>query len=157
MTEYTPEKVADLIAEARSRVHAHRELSRRMGGQGLKLSELYEDHAAMADALEVVSAERDRARSGAKTLGEIVERQVEDTLRWAGMEDQIGMDDPDQQLAWELCAEMPGKIATLLSDRDRLHKAITEALSFESVLPAIATEPRRILRAALDKEGNDET
>lgn len=39
------------------------------------------------------------------------------------------------------------------ADRDRLHKAITEALAFESVLPAIATEPRRILRAALDKEG----
>lgn len=44
----------------------------------------------------------------------------------------------------------------LRADRDRLHKAITEALAFEAVLPAIATEPRRILRAALDKEGNDD-
>lgn len=58
----------------------------------------------------------DRARSGAHTLGEIVERHVEDTLRWAGMEDQVGSDDPDQQLAWERCAEMPGRIAALQAE-----------------------------------------
>lgn len=55
----------------------------------------------------------ERTKRGAKTLGEIVERQIEDTLRWSGMEDQIGTDDPDQQLAWERCAEMPGRIAAL--------------------------------------------
>lgn len=47
-------------------------------------------------------------------------------------------------------------LTAVSAERDRLHKAITEALAFESVLPAIATEPRRILRAALDKEGNDD-
>lgn len=47
-------------------------------------------------------------------------------------------------------------LTAVSADRDRLHKAITEALAFESVLPAIATEPRRILRAALDKEGTDD-
>lgn len=74
-----------------------------------------EEELAAHDAeVRAESAEAlDRAKRGAKTLGEIVERQVEDTLRWAGMEDQIGTDDPDQQLAWELCAEMPGKIAAL--------------------------------------------
>jgi hypothetical protein len=60
----------------------------------------------------------EKAQRGARTLGEIVERQVEDTLRWAGMEDQIGLDDPDQQTAWELCAEMPDKIARLTRERD---------------------------------------
>lgn len=39
-------------------------------------------------------------------------------------------------------------------DADRYRAAIEEALAFESVLPAIATEPRRILTDALtDKEG----
>lgn len=47
------------------------------------------------------------------------------------------------------------EFARIKAERDRLHKAITEALAFESVLPAIATEPRRILRAALDRMTTD--
>lgn len=69
-----------------------------------------------AEAAEALA----RVKRGAKTLGEIVERQVKDTLRWAGMEDQIGTDDPDQQLAWERCAEMPGRIAELEAEVVRL-------------------------------------
>lgn len=67
------------------------------------------DAEVRAEAAEA----HERTKRGVKTLGEIVVRQVEDTLRWAGMEDQIGTDDPDQQLAWERCAEMPGRIAEL--------------------------------------------
>lgn len=62
------------------------------------------------------------AKRGARTLGEIVERQIEDMLRWAGMEDQIGTDDPDQQLAWERCAEMPHRIAELEAQVASLRK-----------------------------------
>lgn len=65
----------------------------------------------------------ERTKRGAKTLGEIVVRQVEDMLRWAGMEDQIGTDDPDQQLAWERCAEMPGRIAELEAELAELRAA----------------------------------
>lgn len=76
--------------------------------------ELLEALAAHDAEVRADSAEaHERTKRGAKTLGEIVVRQVEDTLRWAGMEDQIGTDDPDQQLAWERCAEMPGRIAEL--------------------------------------------
>ena len=43
--------------------------------------------------------------------------------------------------------------ATVLrAERDRYRAAIEEALAFESVLPAIATEPRRILSRALNDE-----
>lgn len=52
--------------------------------------------------------------------------------------------------------ESADALTAVSAERDRLHKAITEALAFESVLPAIATEPRRILRAALDKGRNDD-
>lgn len=68
---------------------------------------------SMEDADAAFSRWLAREKRGAKMLGEIVERQIEDMLRWAGMEDQIGTDDPDQQLAWERCAEMPGRIAEL--------------------------------------------
>lgn len=91
----------DLITEARD--YASRRTGTVPGSLALRL----------VIELEAVAAERESAKRGAKTLGEIVDRHVEDTLRWAGMEDQIGMDDPDQQLAWELCAEMPSRIAAL--------------------------------------------
>jgi hypothetical protein len=39
---------------------------------------------------------------------------------------------------------------TAEEERDRLTAAIREALAFESILPAIATVPRRILTEALD-------
>ncbi|WP_217183394.1 hypothetical protein [Streptomyces sp. AC495_CC817] len=77
--------------------------------------------------LKEAEAARDRAKRAAKTLGEIVERQVEDTLRWAGMDDQIGVEDPDQQLAWERCAEMPTRIKELEAERDRYRAAIVDA------------------------------
>jgi DNA/RNA-binding domain of Phe-tRNA-synthetase-like protein len=94
MNEYTPEKVAELIAEARAFVN--------VTDDGF-----YENHLvrALADALTAVSA-----------------------------------------------------------DRDRLRKAITEALAvrLDRNLPLHRAWPRyqddieRILRAALDKEGNDD-
>ena len=103
MSEYTPttEEVREYIRAA-DRVTAH------MFAGSADSVEAFDRWLAAHDAdVRAESAEAlDRAKRGAKTLGEIVERQVEDTLRWAGMEDQIGTDDPDQQLAWELCAEM---------------------------------------------------
>lgn len=86
----------------------------------------------LADALTAVSAERDAA---IRDLA-VADRQ------FTKLKEQTGSADAER--------------IDLRADRDRLHKAITEALAFESVLPAIATEPRRILRAALDKEGNDD-
>lgn len=108
MTDYTPEKVAELIADlrARARVAVSHEATDALN--------------AAADTLAAVSAERDEARYWAETMQ----------------------------------AQKFGAKARI--ERDRLHKAITEALAFESVLPAIATEPRRILRTALDKEGDDD-
>ena len=60
--------------------------------------------------IESLTAELELYKRGAKTLGEIVDRQITDLLRWAGMEDQIGTDDPDQQTAWERVNEMPEKV-----------------------------------------------
>ena len=101
----------------------------------------------------------DRAKSAARTLGQILERQVEDTLRWAGMEDQIRTDDPDQQLAWELCAEMPGKIATLTAERDRYRAAIEEASrawTDDSVSNTVAgVRAYQILSRALNENGGE--
>lgn len=67
-------------------------------GQMARLEQI----AAEVDQLE---RELDRTKRGARTLGEIIDRQITDLLRWAGMEDQIGLDDPDQQTAWERVAE----------------------------------------------------
>ena len=66
--------------------------------------------AIIQDQISDLESEVALYKRGAKTLGEIVDRHVEDLLRWAGMEDQIGNDDPDQQTAWELVAEMPETI-----------------------------------------------
>lgn len=57
--------------------------------------------------------ELERVKHGAETLGKIIDRQVNDLLHWAGMDDQIGLDDPDQQTAWELVAGMPNRIKEL--------------------------------------------
>ena len=63
---------------------------------------------------EVVAlSDHAKTKNACAELGRQLERFIEDTLRWAGMEDQIGLDDPDQQLAWEKCAEMPGRIQAL--------------------------------------------
>lgn len=103
---------------------------------------------ALRQALMKIASERDRAKRAAVTLGRIVERQVEDTLRWACMEDQIGTNDPDQQLAWELCAEMPGKIAALTVERDRYRASLEE---IQAMLPGPRTFAESLAR---DFEGN---
>lgn len=104
-SEYTPEKVAELVAEARYDAKVF---------LGLNVGTLL---AHLAAALTAVSADV-----------EMWKQETDDAKAYAALVD---------------------------ADRDRLHKAITEALAFESVLPAIATEPRRILRAALDQEGEN--
>lgn len=110
----------------------------------------HSDHTAAKyyQRMREAEQERDRAKSGAHTLGEIVVRQVVDTLRWAGMEDQIGTNDPDQQLAWDLCAEMPGKITALTAERDRYRAAIEQV---RAMLPGSRTFAESLSR---DFEGN---
>lgn len=97
-------KRQDVIEEMRAYERAHRLQSR----DGFR-----PDHLEEADRIGRWTDALERCGRGAKTLGEMVDRHIEDTLRWAGMEEQIGTDDPDQQLAWERCAEMPGRIAAL--------------------------------------------
>lgn len=57
-----------------------------------------------------------RLKRGGETLGKIVDRHIEDTLRWAGMEEQIGTEEPDQELAWERCSQMSSRIKALESE-----------------------------------------
>lgn len=118
MSEYTPEKVAELIAEARTRMEPH------------KLSWDGEMIDLLADALTAVSAERD------------AEHKRAESFLYLGESDRI-------------------EHAKVEAERDRLHKAITEAL--ESTIQRAPSSPdramddaRRILRAALDEEASDE-
>ena len=67
---------------------------------------------------DVTAEKHQKTKDACKELGRQLERFIEDTFRWAGMEDQIGQDDPDQQLAWEICAEMPDTIKELTRERD---------------------------------------
>lgn len=137
MSEYTPEKVAELVAE----------LEGFAAGSESARATLMRDAAA---ALTAVSAERDAV--------------IRDLDAGFAESDHLSakyyqrMRDAEREMhARELHHFEEEQIsADLRADRDRLHKAITEALAFESVLPAIATEPRRILRAALDKGQDDD-
>lgn len=123
MTEYTPEKVADIAAW----------LLREHGSELSPLGRNYTD-AEMADALTAVSAERDR---------------LDESF--------------DRDLPWRY-SEMLEQVKTMRTDRDRLHKAITEALDHDPLhgrpegLHCGGMSPciHGILRAALDKEGNDD-
>lgn len=107
MTEYTPEKVADLIAEANgvstNAVVANPRRCRNMIGQ-------------LADALEAMVKDMH-----ARELHHFEEEQAR---------------------------------AKAEAERDEALAAIREALAFESILPAIASEPRRILSRITDKEKN---
>lgn len=60
MTEYTPEKVAELVAEARERVQAHRDFAK-YAPTSARLDGFYENYSDIADTLEAVTAERDEA------------------------------------------------------------------------------------------------
>lgn len=74
----------------------------------------FRDRANRAHLAWKSARERDRVtQRAAQTLGKIIDRQITDLLHWAGMDDQIGLDDPDQQTAWELVAGMPDEIKTL--------------------------------------------
>ena len=150
-SEYTPEKVAELIGRAEDRVKGHASFVAYMQTGRGKLSELYDEHRALADALTAVSAERDAV---------IVER-----------------DDLEDRLAAYLCDSTGGRLSKTGYDvrtmvqhteeyydglhseelrradawADRLHKAITEALA-----ERMNVEADRILRAALEQKGNDD-
>lgn len=105
--------------------------------------------------------------SAARKTAERIRNVIGPSDRYADMIDRLS-DALEHRITWEdadtialadyrlQLGNAVNRYAKAEAERDRLHKAITEALAFESVLPAIATEPRRILRAALDKEGNDD-
>ena len=128
MTEkYTPEKVAQLIAEARAEGADWRE---NIGAMPL--------FDRLADALTAVTAERDAVLAG----------------KYVPL--------ADLEASWRVGAGY-------MAGRDRLHKAITEALDLTrpgaSVPPGVSearhidrlmATANRILRASLDKEGNDD-
>lgn len=153
-TEYTPEKVNELIEQANGlRPTWNRGM---YGSRDDMYANVKPLVSRLADALTAVSAERDAA---------IVERDdLEDRLAaylcdsTGGRLSKTGYDVRTMvQHTEEYYDRVHGEeLDRIEADRDRLHKAITEALAFESVLPAIATEPRHILRAALDKEGDDD-
>ncbi|WP_404474813.1 hypothetical protein [Microbacterium aerolatum] len=83
-----------------------------------------------ADALTAVSAERDAAirEMHARELHHFEEEQIS--------------------------ANQAHNLRVLMADRDRLHKAITEALRMADA--GLYANVHRILQAALDKEGNDD-
>lgn len=116
MSEYTPEKVAELVAEVRD------------VGEFLADHEYYEYRliARLGDALTAVSAERDEEREARRRT----------THRYRT------------------------RLLKAQADRDRLHKAITEALETAPKLGELrwrnVDRMIGILRAALDKEGNDD-
>ncbi len=151
MTEYTPEKVAELITEAR-------EKGRNNISKGITLND------RLADALTAVTAERDTA--------------IRDLDAGFAESDHLSakyyqrMRDAEREMhARELHHFEEEQIsADLRAERDSLHKAITEALDWrdEAYHGAFGVEDfaqgygyarrsiARILRAALDKEGNDD-
>lgn len=113
MSEYTPEKVAELVAESRVK----------------HCSDCDHFIGAMGTALTAVSAERDEATANHHR-----------TVR-------MNNDLVDQKM-------------NLSEESDRLHKAITEALAAAPKLGELrwrnVDRMIGILRAALDKEGNDD-
>lgn len=117
MTEkYTPEKVAELVAESRVK----------------HCSDCDHFISAMGAALAALSAKLDRERAVSKP-------HRPSARAWASIVERA--EDAED-------------------DRDRLHKAITEALAAvrreygSYLLPYSQAE--RVLRAALDKEGGDD-
>lgn len=130
MTEHTPEKVAELVAEARKLLFS----DSAFGYEDTKEGDLI---FRLADALAAVSAERDELRSRVAFAAAIV--------------------------SGDATFERYEELERATADRDRLHKAITEALaglelSAEPDWPGwnVLTGTENILRAALDKEGSDD-
>lgn len=138
--EYTPEKVAELITEAR-------EKGRNNISKGITLND------RLADALTAVTAERDTA--------------IRDLDAGFAESDHLSakyyqrMRDAEREMhARELHHFEEEQIsADLRAERDSLHKAITEARKLNDRAQRdldIWEDMDRILRAALDKEGNDD-
>lgn len=122
---YTPEEVAELVADTRD----YADYMRRVWGEDAGARDDARLFDWLAAALTAVSAERDEAR------------------RWAEAMQA-------QKFEWE------GREARARAERDRLHKAITDALAWLD--DERLTDDQHIggaranLRAALDKEGNDD-
>lgn len=147
MTDYTPEKVDEEIATAQkavwSEIHGHDATRRYSVGEVKQLVYSLDNAFSSAlTALTAVSAELDRERVGSKP-------HRPSARAWASIVERA--EDAE-------------------ADRDRLHKAISEALDWrdEAYHGAFGKGEfaqgygyarraiGRILRAALDKEGNDD-
>ncbi len=138
LSEYTPEKVAELITEAR-------EKGRNNISKGITLND------RLADALTAVTAERDTA--------------IRDLDAGFAESDHLSakyyqrMRDAEREMhARELHHFEEEQIsADLRAERDSLHKAITEALATAPKLGELrwrnVDRMIGILRAALDQEG----
>ena len=142
MTEkYTPEKVADLIAELRNEKWEAEALARQVHWRLYKKA---------ADTIEAVITERDEEREARRRT---THRYRTRLLKAQDERDEARAERDEQGKA----------IRHLLSEQGRLRRAITEALaglelSAEPGWPGwdVLTGTEGILRAALDKEGNDD-
>src|SRR5690606_8384804 len=112
LSEYTPEKVAELVAEARD----HMAFVRRTDPERIHIN-LYD---RLADALTAVSAERDAEHKRAEGLTSVNmdQRRV--------LADTRG----ESHAAAEAFGALMIERDELRAERDRLHKAITEALDW---------------------------
>lgn len=120
MSEYTPEKVSELVAVSETWVP--NECAASPVGAWHTIERL-------TDALTAVSAERDR---------------LDESF--------------DRDLPWRY-SEVLEQVKTMRADRDRLHKAIESVEDFVTAHyldTSMGEKVLGILRAALDKEGNDD-
>ena len=164
MTEYTPEMVAELVAEARKpwckdcdhfivaladalEAEHKRAEGYRNDIEYKRSVKLYADHA------EQMERERDEAEANHRRVVRLNNDLVDSKMLLAEERDRA-IATGERILADAL------KVS---AERDRLHRAITEALaglelSAEPDWPGwnVLTGTENILRAALDKEGNDD-
>ena len=158
MTEkYTPEKVAELV-ESEDALQP----TWRLGMYGSR-DDMYANVkplvSRLADALTAVSAERDAAIrdrdagfAESDHLSAKYYQRMRDAERVADVRRQTIATYERENAAWELQFHVAER------ERDRLHKAITEALEPKNInyghLDIALERVERILRAALDKKGN---
>ncbi len=148
MTEYTPEKVAELITEAR-------EKGRNNISKGITLND------RLADALTAVTAERDTAiRDLDAGFAESDHLSAKYYRRMRDAERELGK---ERELTASL-AHIVDRDAELEADRDRLRAGIKQAIRLNDSQSNSADQWEAMNNAlndalngaALDKEGNDD-